>query len=173
MNKVSWQRNLRRLGGSVAALMLACPIAGAQGFAGAPAAVWAIGLADGYIIMEHQESVIHVTATDVARGAVEVRGGSRFVVTSGSPARYTVNLQEGSAQFRSVQVEGRDRVIALDQDEALAAHQGSAPWRRVISLDYRFTLAPETAPGTYAWPVELVANGDRPAMPANSRLPPH
>ena len=69
-----------------AALALVPSIAVAQG-ASAPLAAWAIGLPDGYIIMEHQENVIHVTAADVARGVVEVRGGSRFVGTAHSSAR--------------------------------------------------------------------------------------
>ena len=145
-----------------AALALVPSIAVAQG-ASAPLAAWAIGLPDGYIIMEHQENVIHVTAADVARGVVEVRGGSRFVVTAHSASSYSLNLFHRGALFQSVHIAGLNRAAALGPAGALVAHQDVEAGRRVISLDYRFMLSPGTVPGTYAWPLELAARGEQAA----------
>jgi hypothetical protein len=156
------KENLRRLRSWVGVALALVPcIAVAEGTARGSFAVWAIGLPDGYIVMEHQEAVIHVTAADVARGVVEVRGGSRFMVTAHSPARYSVKVFNRGTWFRAVHIEGLDRAVALGPAGALVAHQDVAAGRRVISLDYRFTLAPGTAPATYAWPLELVARGEQ------------
>ena len=57
--------------------------------------VWAIGLPNGYIVMEHQAAVIHVTADDVAQGALHVRNGSRFVITTDTATGYTVDFHVG------------------------------------------------------------------------------
>jgi len=135
----------------------------AEGTARGSFAVWAIGLPDGYIIMEHQENVIHVTAADVARGVVEVRGGSRFVVTAHSASRYSLKLANRGTLFSAVHIEGLDSAAALGPASAVVADQDAVAGRRVISVDYRFTLAPGTAPGTYAWPLELVARGEQAA----------
>ena len=70
-------------------VLLACPLAAGAAVSGAPLRaplrVWAIGLANGYVIMEHQARVLHVSAEDAARGMAEVRGGSRLGVTLHSP----------------------------------------------------------------------------------------
>jgi len=135
----------------------------AEGTARGSFAVWAIGLPDGYIIMEHQETVVHVTAADVARGVVEVRGGSRYTVTTHAPGRYSLNLFHRGGLFQSVYIAGLNRAAVLGPAGALVAHQDVEAGRCVISLDYRFMLAPGTAPGTYAWPLELAARGEQAA----------
>ena len=76
-------------------------------------AVWAIGLPDGYIIMEHQETVIHVTAEDVARGVVEVRGASRLIVTTHAPSPYALDFLNRNTVFRLIGVDG---MWLLDKD---------------------------------------------------------
>ena len=158
------KENLRRLlncAGAALALVPCITVAG--GSAPGSFAVWAIGLPDGYIIMEHQENVIHVTAADVARGVVEVRGGSRFVVTAHSASRYSLNLFHRGALFQSVHIAGLNRAAVLGPAGTLVAHQDVEAGRRVISLDYRFMLSPGTVPGTYAWPLELAARGEQAA----------
>lgn len=142
------------------ALALVTNVADAGGAARASSAVWAIGLPDGYIMMEYEAAVIHVTADSVARGVVEVRGGSRFVITSNSPTRYTVSFFNRGALFRAVRVDGMGRAVEFGPAGGTVAQQEAAAGRRVISLDYRFTLAPDATPGTYAWPLELVARGE-------------
>lgn len=159
MNMPSSSARLWRFRSSLGAALALVPSFAAAQVPSAPLSVWAIGLLDGYIIMEHQETAIHVTAADVARGMVEVRGGSRFMVTAYSPARYTLDVFNRGAQFRAVHIEGLNQAVAVGPASALAAQQDVAAGRHVISLDYRFTLAPGTVPGTYAWPLELVARG--------------
>ena len=116
------------------ACVLAPGIAAADGAPRAAFAAWAIGLADGYVIMEHQAPTIHVTADDVAQGVVQVRGGSRFVITTDSPAGYTVDFHTRGALFQAVKIDGNGSAVELGpaggtvvQREAAAGCQAFPP----------------------------------------------
>src|SRR6185436_20497501 len=79
--------------GILGAAALACAISAGNAIAGGPLQVWAIGLPNGYVVMEYQASVLEISTADVANGMVEVRGGSRLVITLKSPADYAVDLR--------------------------------------------------------------------------------
>jgi hypothetical protein len=76
--------------------------------------VWAIGLPNGYIIMEHQAQVVRVTAEDAARGMVEVRGGSLLVVVTHAPSRYALDFLNRSTVFRPTRIDGMGDVAELN-----------------------------------------------------------
>ncbi len=141
------------------ACVLAPGIAAADGAPRAAFAAWAIGLPDGYIMMEYQAAVIEVTAEDVARGIVEVRGGSRLIITTGSPAGYAVDFYPNGKLFQPIQIDGIGGAVDLGATGGTVVQQQVAAGRRVVALDYRFALAPGTTPGTYAWPLELTVRG--------------
>jgi len=152
--------NIRRLckwGGVGVALVSG--IAAANGASCGQFAAWAIGLPDGYVMMEYQAPVVQVTADDVARGVVEVRGGSRLVIITRTPVGYTVNFYTHGRLFQSVQIDGIGNAVTLGTTGGTVVQQQAATGRRAVSLNYRFTLAPGTTPGTYAWPLELAVRG--------------
>ena len=160
---------------------IACTAASAVAVAGdrLPAA-WAIGLPHGYIVLEHQAQAVDVTDEDVARGFVDVRGGSRIVVKTRSGAHYALDFAPRGTVFHTAQIEGFGHPVALGALGALGAalveHEAPAG-TTTIAVNYRFHLAPATAPGTYAWPLEIVArrslpheivvSGARPALAAH------
>lgn len=141
------------------ACALAAGIAAADGAPRGQFAAWAIGLPDGYVMMEYQAPVIHVTADDVARGVVEVRGGSRLVITTRSPAGYAVDFYTNGKLFQAVEIDGIGNAVALGTTGGTVVQQQAAAGRHVVALNYRFVLTPGTAPGTYAWPLELAVRG--------------
>jgi len=120
-------------------------------------AVWAIGLPHGYIVLEHQAKVIDVTSEDVARGSVQIAGGSRLIVATRSQGGYAVHFAARGALFRSVQVEGIGRTVELGAQGGTVVERDAPAGRAVVAVNYRFQLAPGTVPGTYAWPLEVVA----------------
>ena len=138
------------------ACALAAGIAAADGTSGGRFAVWAIGLADGYVIMEHQAPTIHVTADDVAQGVVQVRGGSRLVIATDSPAGYIVDFHTRSAWFKAVEIDGIGSAVELGPAGGTVVQRDAAAGRRVIAVNYRFVLAPDATPGTYAWPLDMI-----------------
>jgi hypothetical protein len=120
-------------------------------------AVWAIGLPHGYIVMEHQAQVIDVTSEDVARGFVRIAGGSRLIVATRSQGEYAVHFAPRGVLFRSVQIEGIGRTVELGAQGGTVVQRDVPAGRAVVAVNYRFQLAPATVPGTYAWPLEVVA----------------
>lgn len=117
--------------------------------------VWAIGLPDGYVIMEHQVTEIHVTSEDVARGVLEVRNGSRIVITTWAPGGYAVDFMRRGDLFQAVRVEGIGRAVELGASGGTVVESAAVAGMRVVAVNYRFVLAPDAAPGTYAWPLDL------------------
>jgi hypothetical protein len=145
-------RRLRILLGVVCAL-----VTGVAAADGPAPAVWAIGLPYGYIVMEHQAQAIDVTDEDVARGFVEVRGGSRIVVTTHAGARYALDFAARGSAFSSVQFAALGHAMALGAERATLIEHDAPAGRTTIAIDYRFRLAPGTTPGTYPWPLDIVA----------------
>lgn len=90
-------------------------VAAADSIPRGPFAVWAIGLPKGYVVMEHQVPVVHVTAENVAQGAFHVRNGSRFVITTDTATGYTVEFHAAGKLFRAVRVDGIGSGIELGQ----------------------------------------------------------
>ena len=134
----------------------------------AQSGVWAIGLPDGYVIMEHQAAVVEVTAEDVASGVVEVRGGSRFVITTHAPARYAVDFFSRRGFFQAIGIDGIGRSAELGPSGGTVAQREANAGRRVIRVDYRFVLSPDTKPGIYDWPLQMSVRG---TLPADLRRP--
>ena len=141
------------------ACALATGIAAGGDTSPAPFAVWAMGLPSGSVVMESQDPVIRVTPEDVARGAVEVHGGTRLVVVSNAPAGFAMDLLTRGSIFQAVQIDGIGGTAELGSKGGTLVQAQVLPGRRVVALDYRFVLAPGATPGTYAWPLELAVRG--------------
>ncbi|MCC6475064.1 MAG: hypothetical protein IT514_15125 [Burkholderiales bacterium] len=120
-------------------------------------AVWAIGLPHGgYVVMEHQAPSIHVSAEDVKNGEVRVPGGSRFAITTRTPAGFAVEFTSAGTCCQSVVIDGIGATVELGPRGGTLVQRKAAAGRRVIAVDYRFVLAPGVAPGSYPWPLEMM-----------------
>jgi len=135
--------------------VLACALPAASAVADGPLRVWAIGLPNGYVIMEHQARVLHVSAEDVARGVAEVRGGSRFVFTLHAPGGYTVNFRARGALIQRTWIGGIGRTVEIDSSGETVVQRKAAAGRHIVAIAYRFLLAPDAVPGTYPWPFDV------------------
>jgi len=133
----------------------ACAVSAGIAAADGPLQVWAIGLPNGYVIMEHQARVLEVSAQDVANGMVEVRGGSRLVITLKSPAGYAVDFRTRSRLVQAGSIEAIGRTVEMEAKGGVLVQREAAAGRHRVAIDYRFVLAPDVVPGTYAWPLDL------------------
>ena len=141
--------NIRRLckwGGVGFALVTG--IAAADGAPCGRFAAWAIGLPDGYVIMEYQAPVVQVTVDDAARGVVEVRGGSRLVIMTRTPAGYAVDFYTHGRLFQSVQIDGIGNAVALGATGGTVVR----PRARHHSRDLCLAVATDRAGGENARP---------------------
>lgn len=153
--------------------MLASAIAIADGASRAGFAVWAAGLPNGYVVMQHQAGAIRVTDRDVAQGAVHVPDGSRFVIATELPGDYAVDFTARATMFRSVRIEGVGHAVELGAAGGTALSREASVGRRVVTISYRFLLAPDVVPGTYAWPLRMVVRGTAPGeLDASIASPP-
>ena len=118
-------------------------------------AVWAIGLPDGYVVMERQGRVIQVSAEHAAQDAVRMRREPRFVLVTHAPAEYAVDFHVSSALMRAVGIEGIGEAVRLGTAGGTAAQPQATLGRRDIVVDYRFVLPPDAIPGVYAWPLQM------------------
>ena len=118
-------------------------------------AAWAIGLPNGYAILEHQERNVEVSPADVARGMVEVRAGSRLAIVTQAPGGYAVDFHLRGGWPLAVRILGLASPLVLLGHGGTAEQRATVPGRQVVTLDYQFQLAPEMAPGTYAWPLQM------------------
>ncbi|MBI3919044.1 MAG: hypothetical protein HY322_18785 [Betaproteobacteria bacterium] len=135
--------------------MLLSGIATADGPPRIPSAVWAIGLPNGYVIMEHQAQAVRVTADDVARGVVDVQSGTRIVITTTEPSGIAVDFRSSGKLFRAVQIDGIGSGMQFGPAGGTIIESQATAGRRVVTVNYRLILAPDTTPGTYAWPLTL------------------
>ena len=164
--------------------LLLSEIAAADGSTQVPATVWAIGLPNGYVIMEHQAQAVRVTADDVARGVVDVQSGTRIVVTTIEPSGVAVDFRWPGKPFRAVRIDGIGSSVQFGPAGGTIVESQAIAGRRVVTVNYRFILAPDTTPGTYAWPLTLAVRtpalrdlasrtGARNTVTASARHPSH
>ena len=114
------------------------------------------------ILSASMPASLDVSARDVARGFVEIRGSSQLLVTNNGPEGFELEVFTGASIFSSVAVYGLGAEAAVDANGGeifLPARRGAAI---PLVLNYRFQLAPGTVPGHYPWPLQF---GVRPISP--------
>jgi len=102
-----------------------------------------------------QPSEITITDGDVLRGYVEVPTGSRLRITSNNPAGYFIDFFTRLPIFRSVRVSNSNGSADLGPDGGTIIERGQHGRNLPLDLSYRFMLASNATPGTYAWPLAL------------------
>jgi len=127
--------------------------AAVAGQAGATLAVSVTVIAEAKIQSNHQLTKIEITAADIARGYVEIQSASRFSVFTNSPLGYSVEFHPVGSIFESAQVVGLGRAVQLGADGGTVFVRGPLAPNAMHDLNYRFTLSPDTLPGSYPWPL--------------------
>lgn len=145
---------------TIGAAMLSCLIGAGPVLADhqpprAGRAAWAIGLPNGYVILEHQVRSIEITPADIVSGKVEVRAGSRLAFVARTPGGAVVDFHFRCDWPLEVRILGLASPIVLPGHGGTTQQLATVPGRHVVTLDYQFQLAPEMAPGTYAWPLQI------------------
>ena len=158
-------RRLRRHAGEprclafVATVFVLCTVLGAMQQAQAGSARAEIGVsvrvvARTLIDSESSPRELEVSASDVARGYVDVRGTTQLFVTNTNRQGYLLSVWPQVQMFSMVVVRSGDSEAELGADggEILERRWGQ---RLSLALDFRFLLVPGVRPGTYPWPVKL------------------
>jgi len=96
-----------------------------------------------------------VTEEDIARGFVEIPATTVVEVKSNHPAGFLLTFSSHGLLFEEVLIRGLERNIVLGPDGGLV--KLSVKGRLMMTLGYRFVLAPGTQQGVYEWPITLAA----------------
>lgn len=107
------------------------------------------------ILSASMPASLDISASDVARGFVEVSGSSQILVTNNSPEGFELEVLTGASVFSSVAVQGLGAEATVDANGGeifLPSRRGAAI---PLVLSYRFQLTPGTLPGRYPWPLQF------------------
>ena len=119
--------------------------------AGAQLALSAVVAKTAQLSVRSHPATFQLSDADVARGYVDIAAGPRIDVRTNSREGLLVTFLAASEAVRSVQLRGLvgDSIVLPGTIRGMANHR--------IEPGYRLILAPSARPGTYAWPVQVVA----------------
>ncbi|MBK5260916.1 MAG: hypothetical protein JJE51_15105 [Thermoanaerobaculia bacterium] len=110
------------------------------------------------LTMDRQPSSLVVTDSDVARGYIDLPGAVQFQVRSNVRQGYMIRFDALPEPFARAQVEwNQTQVVVGGADQAFVA-QPYARGATAIHASVRLDLAPQTAAGTYPWPLTVAAD---------------
>lgn len=109
------------------------------------------------LTIDQEPAAVAITATDVARGYVDVPGAIAFHVRSNSRRGYTVQFQPVAKPFTRASVSWGTSTASFGSGGSWIA-QPYVKGTAAGSMDVRLSLAPEAEPGMYAWPVSMNAD---------------
>jgi SOS response regulatory protein OraA/RecX len=101
-----------------------------------------------------QVSTLDVTPEDVARGYIDVPAATDLMAKTNDRNGFSLSFDARSNVFRKAQVTGLVSGLELGPDGGMA-HQPFTGNQMLMRLSYRFFLAPEVAPGSYPWPLQI------------------
>ncbi|MGH8849471.1 MAG: hypothetical protein ACREYD_00600 [Casimicrobiaceae bacterium] len=102
----------------------------------------------------NQAATLSVTAADVARGYIDVQGGTDLMARTNDRNGFSLSFDARSNIFRKAQVSGLGGGLEIGPEGGLA-HQPFTGNQMLMRLSYRFFLAPEVGPGNYPWPLQI------------------
>jgi len=107
--------------------------------------------------VESQPPSLVLTEADLARGYVEVPAVSRIRVRSNDPNGYLLAFDVTEGPFTAIEVTGLGPAARISANGGWLARPFTGTQPVTSELTYRFLLASNVQPGTYAWPVSLSA----------------
>ena len=101
-----------------------------------------------------QVSTLNVTPEDIARGYIDVPAATDLMAKTNDRNGFSLSFDARSNVFRKAQVIGLGSGLELGPEGGIA-HQPFTGKQMLMRLSYRFFLAPEIAPGSYPWPLQI------------------
>jgi len=101
-----------------------------------------------------QASTLDVTPEDIARGYIDVPAATDLMAKTNDRNGFSLSFDARSNVFRKAQVTGLVNGLELGPEGGMT-HQPFTGNQMLMRLSYRFFLAPEVAPGSYPWPLQI------------------
>jgi hypothetical protein len=101
-----------------------------------------------------QAPLLNITPADVARGYVDVPGGTSLRAMSNDHKGFTVSFDPRARLFDRATIQGLGARVDIGPDGGAAQHT-YAGRDTALELSYRFYLSAGLAPGRYPWPLQI------------------
>jgi hypothetical protein len=136
---------------SAVALALAMLVPAGAAHSGAQLLLSAVVAKNAQVAVRDHPASIQVSEADITRGYVDIASGPRIEVSTNSREGLLVSFLASGEAVRSVHLRGAagDSILLPGPSRGVAKHR--------IEPGYRLILAPAARPGTYAWPVQVIA----------------
>jgi len=108
------------------------------------------------LTVDQQPTIVQVSASDVARGYLDLPQAIAFRIRSNASNGYTVQVGPISAPFTHAEVTW-NRIVMVVSSDSTSVRQQYQPGTTSGVLSVRLLLAPTTVPGSYHWPIQLTA----------------
>ena len=107
----------------------------------------------------YQAPAVDISPADIARGYVEVAPGTIVQIQTNDPKGYLLSFETtaapGTGPFNSIMITSGAGGTLVLTGQAGVLSQPNGPAQTVQTINYRFQLALDAAPGTYPWPLSL------------------
>lgn len=104
--------------------------------------------------VRNRAQMVTVTESDIARGYVDIVGGSSIEVKSNSRDGYYLSFECFDPTFRQVRIDGLGRPATIGAGSAIVPMAMDGRQVR-LEVSYRFVLSDDMTPGVYPWPLTV------------------
>ncbi len=105
----------------------------------------------------HQEPILNIKDEDIERGFVEVLSGTILQVKTNHRSGYMLYFEVWNEIFKEIIVMERGRATVLTSNGGLVHQPYSGNNIEIKNFSYRFYLREGVKPGTYSWPISVMA----------------
>lgn len=102
-----------------------------------------------------QAPQLSVTKEDIQRGYIDVPAASRIEISSNSPGGCLLAFENTGLPLKEVHVMGLGQNVQISSGSGWIPRPDRGRLPTQEELSYRFVLADNTQPGTYAWPLAM------------------
>ncbi len=108
-------------------------------------------------VVQHQ-SVLKVTKEDIAKGYIDIQGGTVLQVKTNTLNGYFLHVGMRDQMVSEVQVTVNGREVRVPMGGGLVHQLSPEAMHETLQIGYRIFITEGTTPGTYAWPVSISAS---------------
>jgi hypothetical protein len=108
--------------------------------------------------MMRQEKVLKVTKENISAGYVDIEAGTVLQIKSNDPNGYFLNVLVDGQLINEAQVNINGRTISVQAGIGLINKPFPGIAGETVVITYRLILSSKTLPGSYQWPVTVIAS---------------
>jgi len=108
--------------------------------------------------MMSQKKALDITNLDISKGYIDIKSGTVLQVKSNDPNGYLLIFNVDGLSIGRVEARINGRTVSVQS--GIGSIHKACPGKagETVVITYRLMLSPKTLPGTYEWPVTVIAS---------------